>query len=107
MSTPDVYTRAGLAPVDIRCLHQMSTPERDEPGAIQGLYLNMSCFDPIVTLVLTVRYLGSSVGLMDSPGQWSKFGSRVPLPSHTWCVARTRTHANPMASTNKEQHSAR
>ena len=31
----------------------------------------------------TVRYLGSlMVGAMDSPGQWSKLGTRVPFPSH-------------------------
>ena len=31
---------------------------------------------------MTVRYLSRSVPLIDSPGQWSKFGRRVPLPSH-------------------------
>ena len=41
------------------------------PGARQGLYLKTSSSDPGVAWRLAVRYFGSSVGLMDSPGQWS------------------------------------
>ena len=41
-----------------------------------------SWIEPGVELRFAVRYLGSSVGWMDSPGQWSKLAIREPFPVH-------------------------
>ena len=47
------------------------------PGARHGLKKKTSSAEPGVALRFAVRYLGSSVGWMDSPGQWSKLRKRA------------------------------
>jgi hypothetical protein len=59
------------------------------PGARQGLNFQMSAMEPGTASMLVVMYFGSSAPSILSgskPGarslaQWSRLGSRVPLPS--------------------------